>query len=62
MEHSFRVFQQFCADMAAMEGKASVMLVSGGGKKRKLDTVGVGLRALLITAVISLHVCKAHLR
>ena len=39
-ERSFGAFQQFCADMAALDGKASVMLVSGGGKKRKLDTVG----------------------
>ena len=46
VERSFGAFQEFCADMAALDGKASVMLVSGGGKKRKLDTVGVGPRAL----------------
>ena len=42
VERSFDAFQQFCADMAALDAKVSVMLVSGGGKKRKLDTVGVG--------------------
>ena len=46
VERCFGAFQEFCADMAALDGKASVMLVSGGGKKRKLDTVGVGPKAL----------------
>jgi hypothetical protein len=41
MERSYKAFKAFCNDMAAMEGQASIMLVSGGGKKRKLDTVGV---------------------
>ena len=48
-ERSFKAFQQFCADTAALDGKASVMLVSGGGKKRKLDTVGVGSDSPLVT-------------
>lgn len=41
VERSYKAFRAFCKDMAALEGQASVMLVSGGGKKRKLDTVGV---------------------
>ena len=41
VERSYEAFKQFCTDMAALDGRNTVMLVSGGGKKRKLDTVGV---------------------
>ena len=46
VERSYGALQKFCTDMAALKGQASVMLVSGGGKKRKLDTVGVGNESL----------------
>ena len=42
VERSYEAFRTFCTDMAALDGRAAVMLVSGGGKKRKLDTIGVG--------------------
>ena len=35
------VTHQLSTDMEALNGRASVMLVSGRGMKRKLDTVGV---------------------
>lgn len=43
VERSYEAFRRFCTDMAALDGHAAVMLVSGGGKKKKLDTVGVCL-------------------
>ena len=43
VERSYEAFRRFCTDMAALDGHAAVMLVSGGGKKRKLDTVAVCL-------------------
>ena len=47
VEHTYEAFQAFCTSMAALDGRAAVMLVSGGGKKRKLDTVGVCFHASL---------------
>ena len=38
---SFQVFHDFCKDLAALDGRVSVLVVSGGGKKKKLDTVQV---------------------
>lgn len=39
-EESFKDFSRFCSRVAEYE-RASVLLVSGGGKKRKLDTLEV---------------------
>ena len=40
-DQSFQAFQSFCRELATLDGHVSVLVVSGGGKKKKLDTVQV---------------------
>ncbi|MCJ1354265.1 MAG: hypothetical protein MMC33_004252 [Icmadophila ericetorum] len=50
-ERTYEAFRDFCTDMAALDGRAAVMLISGGGKKRKLDTLRLaGFKAFHLTS------------
>lgn len=40
VDQSFEAFSDFCACLSKHE-RSSILLISGGGKKRKLDTVEV---------------------
>ena len=44
---SFQLLQQFLRELEQRAAKCSVLLLSGGGKKKKLDTVEVGLHIFI---------------
>ena len=54
-DQSFQAFQDFCSGLAALDGQVSVLVVSGGGKKKKLDTVQVSSCAWKVRAVMQQH-------
>jgi len=40
-DQAFQQLQDFLQSLGRQKGKSSVLLISGGGKKKKLDTVQV---------------------
>lgn len=57
VDQSFHRLQEFIKQMEALEGDHSILLVSGGGKKKKLDTIEVILRSINLHRHVCMFFC-----